>query len=255
MSSTKSLLVELGTEELPPRALDELASAFAEGIVEGLRKRGVEGDFEHARTFCSPRRLAVLIGQVANEQPTQTIEKRGPAVSAGRDANGTPAKALSGFAQSCGVEVDALETLETDKGSWFVYRAEKPGQTLAQLIPELVLDALRALPIPKPMRWGDHDYSFVRPVHWLVILHGAEVLDAHVLGIDSGRQSSGHRYHHPHPVQIADADAWLDALRSAHVLADPHERRERIRAEVTRVARTLDSVPRLAAALLDEIAN
>lgn len=255
MSSPKSLLIELGTEELPPRALDELAGAFAEGIVEGLRKRGVAADLDHARTFCSPRRLAVLIADVAGEQPAQTIEKRGPAVSAGRDAAGAPAKALIGFAQSCGVDVDALGTVETDKGSWYVYRAEKAGQSLAELIPEIILETLHALPIPKPMRWGDHDHAFVRPVHWLVILHGAEVLDAHVLGVDSGRQSRGHRYHHPHPVHIADADAWLDALRSAHVLADPQERRQRIDEEVTRVAQAIDGVPRLSPTLLDEIAN
>ncbi len=255
MSTTKPLLIEIGTEELPPRALDDLAGAFAQGIIDGLRKRGVAADVEHARTFCSPRRLAVLVPQVASEQPTQTIEKRGPALSAGRDASGAPARALVGFAQSCGVDVDALGTLETDKGSWYVYRAEKPGQALAELSGEIVTEALHALPIPKPMRWGDHDHAFVRPVHWLVILHGADVIDAAVLGVASGRQSRGHRYHHPHPVHIADADAWLDALRNAHVLADPLERRERIRAEVMRVAGALDGVPRLSAALLDEIAN
>ena len=135
MSAAKSLLIELGTEELPPKALDELAGAFARGICDGLARRGVDAGLDAARTFATPRRLAVHIPAVAKTQPEQTIERRGPAVSAGLDANGQPAKALVGFAQSCGVEVDALERLETDKGAWFVYRSVKPGQPVAALLP------------------------------------------------------------------------------------------------------------------------
>jgi len=250
-----SLLVELGTEELPPKALDELASAFAIGMCEGLTKRGIGADAANARSFCSPRRLAVLVPAVAAAQPNQSIERRGPAVSAGLDAGGQPTKALLGFAQSCGVDVASLEKLETDKGAWFVHRAQKQGQPTAELIPEILAEALKALPIPKPMRWGDHDYSFVRPAHWLVMLHGDQVIDGGILGLKAGRMSRGHRFHHPQPVHIVDADSWLDALRGANVLADPRERRERVRAQIAAAGRGTGGVPRLSDALLDEIAN
>ncbi|UPG85554.1 glycine--tRNA ligase subunit beta [Luteibacter aegosomatis] len=247
------LVIELGTEELPPKALDDLAAAFARGIAEGLEKRGVAGDYAAARTYASPRRLAVHIPGVAVAQPEQNVERRGPAVAASLGADGEPSKALVGFAQSCGVEVSALEKLETDKGAWFVFRAVKPGQPTASLLAEIVGESLKALPIPKAMRWGDRDDTFVRPVHTLLMLHGAEIVEGEVLGVKSGRLSQGHRFHHPQPVHVADADSWLDALRQAKVMADPAERRERVRAEVARVA--TGGVPRLSDGLLDEIAN
>ena len=255
MSAAKSLLIELGTEELPPKALDELAAAFARGVCDGLARRGVEADLDAARVYATPRRLAVHIPAVATSQPEQVIERRGPAVSAGVGPDGQPAKALIGFAQSCGVAVDALEKLETDKGSWFVYRSVKPGQPVAALLPEIVTEALKALPIPKPMRWSDHDYSFVRPVHWLVMLHGAAIVDGEVLGLKSGRKSRGHRFMHPQPIHVVDADSWEDALLAAKVIADPMARRSRIRDEVARAAAQTGGVPRLDEALLNEIAN
>jgi glycyl-tRNA synthetase beta chain len=254
-ANSPSLLIELGTEELPPKALDDLAAAFAAGVIEGLGKRGVAADAANAKTYCSPRRLAVLIPSVASEQPNQSIERRGPALNAGLDAAGQPTKALIGFAQSCGIEVSALEKLETDKGAWFVHRAEKKGQPTAALIAEILGEALKALPIPKPMRWGDHDYAFVRPAHWLVMLHGADIVPGETLGLSSGRQSRGHRFHHPQAVQITDADSWLDTMRDVKVLADPAERRQRVSAEVARAATETGGVPRLSAGLLDEIAN
>lgn len=255
MSAAKSLLIELGTEELPPKALDELSQAFLRGIVDGLAKRGVEAALDQARAFCTPRRLAAFVPAVTPTQPPQAIERRGPAVGAALDAQGQPSKALLGFAQSCGVEVAQLEKLETDKGAWFVFRAVKPGQPVSALLPEVVEEALKALPIPRPMRWAEHDYSFVRPVHWLVMLHGAEIVEGGVLGLKSGRKSRGHRFMHPNPVHVTDADSWLDALRAAKVLADPVERRQRIRDEVARAAIQTGGVPRLDDALLEEIAN
>jgi glycyl-tRNA synthetase beta chain len=247
------LLIELGTEELPPKALDDLAGAIARGIVEGLEKRGVSADYASAKAYASPRRLAVYIADVAVAQPEQTIERRGPAIAASLGPDGEPSKALVGFAQSCGVEVSALEKLETDKGAWFVFRAVKPGQPTAALLPEIVTESLKALPIPKAMRWGNREDSFVRPVHTLLMLHGADIVDGQILGLTSGRLSNGHRFHHPKPIHVADADSWLDALRHAHVLADPAERRQRVRDEVARVA--TGGVPRLSESLLDEIAN
>ncbi|MBD8899618.1 glycine--tRNA ligase subunit beta [Rhodanobacter sp. DHG33] len=255
MSAAKSLLIELGTEELPPKALDELSAAFARGICDGLAKRGIEASLGEAKAYCSPRRLAVHVPRVAAMQPEQSVERRGPAVNAALDAQGQPSKALTGFAQSCGVTVGQLEKLETDKGAWFVFRAVKPGQPLAALLAEIVDEAFKSLPIPRPMRWADHDYAFVRPAHWLVMLHGADIVDGEVLGLKSGRQSRGHRFMHPQPVHVADADGWLDAMRSAKVLADPAERRQRVRDEVARAAKETGGVPRLDEALLDEISN
>ncbi|MGN2246744.1 glycine--tRNA ligase subunit beta [Frateuria sp. GZRR35] len=255
MSAAKSLLIELGTEELPPKALDELSQAFLDGIVQGLSRRGIEGALDTARAYCTPRRLAVYVPAVAATQPEQHIERRGPALNAALDAQGQPSRALTGFAQSCGVEVSQLEKLETDKGAWFVFRAVKAGQPLASLLPEIVEEALKGLPIPRPMRWSGRDYTFVRPVHWLVMLHGADIIDGGVLGLKSGRKSRGHRFMHPNPVHVTDADGWLDALRAAKVLADPLERRDRIRDEIARTAAQTGGEPRLDDALLNEIAN
>ena len=255
MSAVKPLLIELGTEELPPKALDELAAAFLRGVSDGLARRGIAAQLDLATAYASPRRLAVHIPGVAVIQPQQTIERRGPALAAAHDAEGQLAKALLGFALSCGVDVTQLEKLETDKGAWFVYRAVKAGQPVAALLPEIVGEALQGLPIPRPMRWADHDYSFVRPAHWLVMLHGAEIVDGEVLGLSSGRKSRGHRFMHPKPVHVADADGWLDAMRVAKVLADPHERRQRIREQVEQTAKQTGGVPRLDESLLDELAN
>jgi glycyl-tRNA synthetase beta chain len=255
MNAGKSLLIELGTEELPPRALDELSAAFLRGIVGGLAARGVSAGLDQAVAYASPRRLAAFIPAVAAAQPAQSIERRGPAVAAALDAEGRPSKALLGFAHSCGVDVGQLEKLETDKGAWFVWRAVRPGQSLAALLPEIIDEALKALPIPRPMRWADHDYSFVRPVHWLVILHGADIVDGQVLGLASGRKSRGHRFMHPQPVHVADADGWLDAMRAAKVLADPRERRQRIHQQIELAAQGAGGTPQLDDALLDELAN
>lgn len=254
-AATKPLLIEIGTEELPPKALDQLSAAFMHGIGEGLTRRGVAARLDLARAFASPRRLAVHIPGVAMTQPQQSIERRGPAVSAAVDSDGQPSRALMGFAQSCGVDVAQLEKLETDKGAWFVFREVKSGQPLSALLPEIVREALQALPIPRPMRWADHEYSFVRPAHWLVMLHGAEIVDATLMGLSSGRKSRGHRFMHAKPVHVADADGWLDAMRAARVLADPDERRQRIREEVARVAASLGGTPRLDDELLHELAN
>ena len=255
MAEYKPLLIELGTEELPPKALDELSTAFLRGICDGLARRGVAAGLDLAQAYASPRRLAVHIPGVAVTQPAQAAERRGPALNAALDAEGQPSRALLGFAQSCGVEVGQLEKLETDKGAWFVWRTLKPGRAVASLLPEIIDEALKALPIPRPMRWADHDYSFVRPVHWLVILHGAEIIDGEVLGLRSGRKSRGHRFMHPQPVHVADADGWLDAMRASHVLADPQERRQRICAQVAQAAEQTGGVPRLDEALLSELAN
>jgi glycyl-tRNA synthetase beta chain len=250
----RSLLVEMGVEELPIHAVDDLARAFAHGVCEGLSKRGITADVEHARTFATPRRLAVLVPGVAFTQPEQRSESFGPYVNIALDAEGQPTKALLGFAGKAGVEWTRLERATDAKGERFVHRHVAPGRTTAELVPEIVGEAAAALPVPKPMRWGDHDFAFVRPVHWLVLLHGDQVIAGELFGVKSGRQSRGHRFMHPAPVHLADADSYADALRAANVLADPDERRQRIRDEVARVTPP-DCTPHLDDALLDELAN
>lgn len=158
-----SLLIELGTEELPPKALDELAGAFAGGVVDGLARRGIAFDAAQAKTFCSPRRLAVLVPGVAARQPPQKSEVLGPYLNIGLDANGAPTPALTGFAAKNGVAIDELQRASDAKGERFVARSEKPGQPTAALLPEILVEALKGLPVPKPMRWGDRDFAFVRP--------------------------------------------------------------------------------------------
>ena len=255
MSELKPLLVEIGTEELPPKALDELTAAFAKGICEGLAKRGIDAEVANAKTYNSPRRLAVLVPGVATMQPAQKSEVLGPYLNIGLDADGTPTPALRGFAAKNGITVEDLQRTSDAKGERFVARSEKPGQPTAALMQEIVAEALKALPIPKPMRWGDHDFAFVRPVHWLVILHGSSVVDAEIFGIKSGRESRGHRFMHPQAVAIADARAYVDSLRAAKVLVDPAERRARVTSEVARAAQATGGTPRLSDPLRDEISN
>jgi len=250
----RALLVEIGVEELPIHAADDLARAFAQGVCDGLSKRGVEADTKHAQTFATPRRLAVRVPGVAFTQPEQRSESFGPYVNIALDADGQPTKALLGFAHKAGVDWTQLERATDAKGERFVHRHVSPGRTTAELIPEIVREAAAALPIPKPMRWGDHDFAFVRPMHWLVMLHGDQVIAGELFGVKSGRQSRGHRFMHPAPVHLADADSYLDAMRAAKVLADPDERRQRIRDEVARVA-PAGCTPHLDDALLDELAN
>ena len=257
MSARKSLLIELGCEELPPRALDDLTAAFAAGICKGLADAGIGADLDAARAYSTPRRLAVHVPAVAGGQPEQNIERRGPSVEAGLDADGKPGKALLGFARSCGVEPDALERMPTDKGEWFVYRATQPGQPLAELLPGILDAAVRKLPIPRPMRWGDHDWQFVRPVHWLVVLHGDQVIDAELMGLRAGRQTRGHRFHHPGPVHVADADSWVEALAAAQVTADPADRRALIEQRCQALAEEKELVlsPMDGEALMRELVN
>ena len=253
MSQAKPLLIELGTEELPISAVDALARALAAAVHAGLSARGFAlGD---ARHYCTPRRLAVYLPAVAAQQADGESRVLGPAVAVALDAEGNPTPALRGFAAKQDVDVAALTREATDKGERFVHVSKRVGQPLAALLPEILAEAIKALPIAKPMRWGDHAWSFVRPLHWLVVLHGDQVIEAELFGVRATRHSRGHRFMADKPVWITDADAWVEALRGAKVIADPGERRARIRGEVTRVAAQLGGAARLDDALLDQIAN
>ncbi|MGN7727009.1 glycine--tRNA ligase subunit beta [Luteimonas sp. 22616] len=237
MSDTTSLLIELGTEELPVKALPGLARALFDGVVDALGKRGIAVERGDAKPLYTPRRLAVLLPGVAAEQPEQASEVLGPYLNIALDADGQPTRALQGFAAKAGVDWTALERTSDAKGERFVHRAVKPGVATRALLPEILREAVAAMPIPKPMRWGDHDHGFARPLHWLVLLLGEDVVEGELFGIQADRMSRGHRFMHDKPVWVGRAEDYVDALRGAKVLVDPDERRARIVAEVEAAAK------------------
>ncbi len=255
MSRPQPLLLEIGTEELPPGTVGALAESLRANLCAELAVLGIANDIEQSMALWTPRRLTLQFGAVAPTQDDQDIEKRGPAVSAGLDAEGNPTRALLGFAQSNNVPVSMLERLRTDKGEWFVHRARRVGAPTRDLLPGAINAAIAALPITRPMRWGARDVGFVRPVHWVVLLYGDEHVPGEILGIPTGVLTRGHRFHHPEPVRVASSAAYVDLLRNARVLVDVRERRERIRKDVGLAARRAGGIARISDALLDEVAN
>ena len=225
---TAGLLIELGCEELPPKALDTIRDAFFSGVCEGLNGSGIAFDEADSRAYSTPRRLALYFKGVAGRQPDQELERRGPALRAAFDEDGKATGAALGFARSVGKEVAELETLKTDKGEWLFVKVHQPGKPLNELIFPILEQAIKQLPVPKPMRWADHDFSFVRPVHWFVLLHGENVIDGELLGLKAGRLTRGHRIHSPGPHSLTSADDYVQVLESARVVADPLERASRI---------------------------
>ncbi|MGY1408072.1 MULTISPECIES: glycine--tRNA ligase subunit beta [unclassified Luteimonas] len=254
MSDLQPLLVELGTEELPVKALPGLAQAFFDGVLAALDKRGIAVDRGNAKPLYTPRRLAVLLPGVAVEQPQQASEVFGPYLNIALDADGQPTKALQGFAAKAGVDWSQLERASDAKGERFVLRSVKPGAKTHELLPEVLHEAIAAMPIPKPMRWGDHAYAFARPVHWLVLLLGGDVVEAEVFGVRADRFSRGHRFMHERPVWIATPGDYVDALRGAKVLVDAEERRRSIVEQVEAAAQAVGGVARIEAGNLAEVA-
>ncbi len=253
MSNYLPLLIELGTEELPPKALPELAQAFFDAIASGFEKRGIEFNKNNAKALYSPRRLAVLFAEVATEQASQKSEVLGPYLNIGLNAEGQPTPALLGFAGKNGLTVDQLEKTADNKGERFVARSEKSGVATSSLMAEIVSESLAALPIPKPMRWGNRETKFIRPVHWLVMMLGNQVIEGEVLGLKSDLMSRGHRFHHNKPLWISSPHAYIDALRDAFVLVNADERRDRIREQIEMAARQAGGAARIDESLLDEV--
>ncbi|WP_429002913.1 glycine--tRNA ligase subunit beta [Xanthomonas sacchari] len=249
------LLIELGTEELPVKALPGLAQALFDGVIAGLEKRGIAVERGDAKPLSTPRRLAVLLPGVTVEQPEQRTEVLGPYLNIALDADGQPTKALQGFAAKAGIDWTALERTSDAKGERFVHRAVHPGARTATLLPEILREAIAAMPIPKPMRWGDHDYGFARPVQWLVLLFGSEVVPMPLFGVEAGRDSRGHRFLHDAPVPLAQSGDYVAALQAAQVLVDPDVRRARIVAEVEQAAREAGGSARIAADNLEQVVN
>lgn len=249
----RDLLFELGTEELPSGAVFPLAESLTTQIVLNLAKAGVR--HENVRFFATPRRLAVLIQGVEESQPNQTISRRGPIFEAGRDANGEPTSALRGFAKSCGVSVDALTTVETDKGKWWFYETMTDGAQTKALLPGLLTASLAALSIPKPMRWGSGDIEFIRPVHWAVLLFGEDVVPCRVMGVETGRQSYGHRFHHPMAVEILSPLSYESTLKSVFVIADFAVRRQLIVQQIQALTQPAGFIEVMPPQLLDEVTS
>ncbi len=252
MSEKRDLLVEIGTEELPPKALHKLGLAFQKGIEQGLKKAGV--DYDHAVFYAAPRRLAVMVKHVVAMQETKKKERRGPAITASFDNEGMPSKAALGFARSCGVEVDQLEQYETVKGAWLVHRSVEVGKETEKLIPDIIEQALTDLPIAKRMRWGKSNIEFVRPVHWVVLLFGNASIDAKILGVQAHRETYGHRFHHPEPLSITKPTDYALLLKAeGYVIADFSVRRKIIHEQVLATAVTLGGEAIIDDALLDEV--
>ncbi|RMH93880.1 glycine--tRNA ligase subunit beta [Lysobacter pythonis] len=247
------LLIELGTEELPVKALPGLAQAFFDGVLAGLEKRGIACQRGDAKALYTPRRLAVLLPGVASEQPEQRNETLGPYLNIALDADGQPTRALQGFAAKAGIDWTALEKTSDAKGERFVVRSVRPGAPTRELLAAIVDEAIAAMPIPKPMRWGAHAYAFARPVHWLVMLLGDEIAPGKVMGIEAGNRSRGHRFMHMGELAIATPSAYVETLREAKVLVDPDERRARIVAQAEAAAREVGGTARIDQSLLEEV--
>lgn len=250
---SRDVLFELGLEELPSGAVAVLGDALSQKLQAGLTDARLT--YEDVHAFATPRRLAVLIKAVQLEQAPHQVSKLGPKKEAGFDADGKPTKALLGFARSCGVAVEDLVVQNTPKGERFAYDATLTGLRTSELLPGIVKDAVQQLPIAKLMRWGDGDMSFVRPVHWMVLLLGKDVIDVSCLGCTSGRETFGHRYHHPEAIALDSPAQYVEKLRDAKVMASFEIRREAVIASIHQVLETLDATAVIPERLLDEVTS
>ena len=252
--TTQNFLVEIGTEELPPKALKTLATSFADNVEAELNQAGLT--FDKIEWFAAPRRLAVKVLNLATQQPSKEIEKRGPAVSAAFDAEGKPTKAAEGWARGCGITVDQAERIVTDKGEWLVHRAKIEGQPTKNLLNDIVANALAKLPIPKPMRWADKTVQFIRPVHTVTMLLGDELIEGEILGVASARTIRGHRFLGEKEFEIQHADQYPQLLREkGSVVADFNERKAEILAKSQAKATALGGVADIEESLLEEVTS
>jgi glycyl-tRNA synthetase beta chain len=251
-AAARDFLFEIGTEELPPKALPGLQQSLVTLLVAGLDKAGLA----HGEVvgYATPRRLAVWVKRLAAGQPAQQLRRKGPPLSAAFDSAGAPTRAAQAFAASCGTTVEKLERIEEGKGTFLYFAGTRPGARTLDLLPGLAQGALEALPIPRRMHWGTGTALFVRPVHWVVMLYGVELVRATLLETKSGRDTRGHRFHAPRPLKVAAADRYERTLSErGFVIASFAARRERIRTQVTRLAKRLNGRAVMSAALLDEV--
>ncbi|MYH89491.1 MAG: glycine--tRNA ligase subunit beta, partial [Gammaproteobacteria bacterium] len=251
----RNLLLEIGTEELPPKSLKSLGECFAGAVHEALNEAGVgpEGG-DSCRWYATPRRLAVWVGKVKPRQPDRIEERRGPSIRAAFDGHGMPTPAALGFARSCGVGVDKLGRQVTDQGEWLLFRRKVAGERIRDIVEQALEQAIRRLPIARRMRWGNGTEEFVRPVHWLLAMYGSEALKVSALGLKAGKWTYGHRFHSRGEIRIMSADRYLDTLKKQGlVIADYGERQQLIVRQVTRLARRNGGTAVLEPVLLDEV--
>lgn len=252
--TTQNFLVEIGTEELPPKALKTLATSFADNVEAELNQAGLS--FDKIEWFAAPRRLAVKVLHLATQQLSKEIEKRGPAVSAAFDGEGKPTKAAEGWARGCGITVEQAERIATDKGEWLVHRAKIEGQPTKNLLNDIVTNALAKLPIPKPMRWADKTVQFIRPVHTVTMLLGDELIEGEILGVASARTIRGHRFLGEKEFEIQHADQYPQLLREkGSVVANFNERKAEILAKSQAKATALGGVADIEESLLEEVTS
>lgn len=251
MTST-DFLVEIGTEELPPKNLRRLSEAFLEGLVQGLQAAGL--DFEASRAFATPRRLAVVVDSLDTMQAEQVTEKRGPAIKAAFDADGEPTKAALGFARGCGVAVTDLGKVTSEQGEWLAYTLREAGKPASELLPQIVEKALEGLPVAKRMRWGASSHEFVRPVQWVVLMQGEQTIPATIFGHSAGRETRGHRFMGEAQIEIEAPSAYEEALRErGRVIASYEDRKALIRDQVESAAATVGGTPVMEESLLEEV--
>jgi glycyl-tRNA synthetase beta chain len=252
MTGRTDFLVELGTEELPPKALRTLETAFREGLVSRLSNAGLAHGA--VQSFATPRRLALRVKRLALQAADQKLQRRGPPVSAAFDSSGQPTRAGQAFAQSCGTPLDQLGREQDPKGNEYLsYSGVKPGAAARDLLPGFVREALDALPIPKRMRWGSGEAQFVRPVHWLVMLLGRDIIPATILETSAGNETQGHRFHSSKPLRLSSPAAYERTLERGKVVADFTARRDRVRTGVEALAAQQGGTAVLSDALLDEV--
>ncbi len=223
MTHSQDFLVEIGTEELPPKSLVNLATFFANGIESGFNAANLP--FEEIQFFATPRRIAVLVKKAAKKQMERLTEKIGPNVDLAYDQEGKPTSAAIGFAKSCGITPDSLKTVETPKGKCLYYQTQVSGKSIFEVAPTVIRKALNQLPIPKPMLWGNHSTAFLRPVHSLVVMYGAEVIPFRYFDLDADNQSFGHRFHSPSTITIQCSSDYAATLEKNFVIADYQKRK------------------------------
>ncbi len=255
VAERKLLLVELGTEELPPKILRNLAQSFSTAFYQRLVGAGLAEDNPvDMKWYATPRRLAVAINNVLARQPDRIEERRGPALQAAYDDRGAPTRAAQGFARSCGVPLSELKTRQTERGTWLVFEKRQPGSGLDEIVAQCLDQSIRSLPIPKRMRWGEHEAEFVRPVHWLLALHGSDRVQIEALGLESGRTTRGHRFHSAGCIEVPSADQYLDLLKTeGRVIADYDERQATIKEQVEQLANEAGVSVVLRHHLMDEV--
>ncbi len=250
---TDTLLIEIGTEELPPTAAKTLSDSLVLYIADELKKAAFS--YSEIKPYVTPRRLALTIHQVSASQPEQDIERKGPALKAAYDEHGQATKAALGFAKSCGVQMQDLQTLETDKGAWLYFKSRIAGKSLEEVLPDIIEQGLAKLPIPRPMRWGDNEVEFVRPIHWIVVMYGSRVIPCKIKNINAANVTFGHRFHSPNAISLSNADEYQSVLSKAKVVADFQERKNIILSAIKNIARQYNAVLDFPDSLLEEVCN